>query len=54
VKAGGPSHALIQRAIDAIGRERVLGAILNKAEEVSGEGYYYRYDYRTHSSPAAP
>jgi capsular exopolysaccharide synthesis family protein len=54
VKAGGPSHALIQRAIDAIGRERVLGAILNKAEEVSGEGYYYRYDYRTRSSPAAP
>lgn len=54
VRAGGPSHALIHRAIEAIGRERVLGVILNKAEELVGEGYYYRYDYRTHSTSVAP
>ena len=54
VRAGGPSHALIQRAIESIGRDRVLGVVLNKAEEVAGEGYYYRYDYRTHTTPSAP
>jgi len=54
VKAGGPAHGLIQRAIESVGRDRVIGVVLNKAEEAAGEGYYYRYDYRTHSTPAAP
>ena len=54
VKAGGPAFGLIQRAIESVGRERVLGVVLNKAEESAGAGYYYRYDYRANPGAAAP
>jgi capsular exopolysaccharide synthesis family protein len=52
VKASGPSHTVVQRAIESIGRERVLGVVLNKAEEAGGDDYGYRYDYRPHAHTA--
>jgi Mrp family chromosome partitioning ATPase len=37
---------LVERAVVALGRERILGVVLNKAEErevMGGSGYYYNY-----------
>ena len=53
VKAGGPGYSLVLRSIESVGRDRVLGVVLNKAEQYAGDGYYYRYDYRPRSSSAA-
>jgi capsular exopolysaccharide synthesis family protein len=45
VRAGKSPYKLIQRALDAIGRDRVLGVVLNAVEEnVDDAGYYY-YGY---------
>lgn len=44
VRAGVSPYPLVQRAIDAIGRERIAGVVLNGAEVGSrGAGYYYDY-----------
>jgi capsular exopolysaccharide synthesis family protein len=46
VSAGSTPCAAVQRALDALGRERVLGVVLNRAEEsVSGGDYYDYYGY---------
>jgi protein-tyrosine kinase len=42
VKAGGTSYELVNRAIEAVGRSRILGIVLNRAEVAS---YRYGYDY---------
>ena len=45
VRAGKSPYRLIQRALDAIGRESVLGVVLNAIDEnVDDAGYYY-YGY---------
>jgi len=51
VGAGTTPCGAIQRAIDAIGRERVLGVVLNRADETLAAGgeYYYYYGYYGHS-----
>jgi capsular exopolysaccharide synthesis family protein len=54
VRAAGPAYGQVQRAIEAVGRDRILGVVLNKAEEFTADGYYYRYDYRPHSTPPSP
>jgi receptor protein-tyrosine kinase len=46
VKAGSTSFDLVSRALGAIGRDRVIGVVLNRAEEPShthGYGYYSYY-----------
>jgi capsular exopolysaccharide synthesis family protein len=46
VMAGRTPHGAIQRAIDSLGRERVLGIVLNRVDprEAAPGGYeYYRY-----------
>jgi capsular exopolysaccharide synthesis family protein len=43
IKAGQTRHDRIQTAIDAIGRQRILGIVLNNVERISTEGYY-RYN----------
>ena len=46
VAAGGTPHGAIQRAVDALGRDRVLGVVLNRVDPKSAApgGYnYYRY-----------
>lgn len=37
--------AAVQRAIDAVGRERVLGVVLNRADEKLAAGGHYHYYY---------
>lgn len=42
IRAGKTPHALIQRAVDALGRERILGVVLNRAD-TRGAGRAYSY-----------
>lgn len=45
VRAGKSPYRLVQRALDAVGRNRILGVVLNSiAENVDIAGYYY-YGY---------
>jgi capsular exopolysaccharide synthesis family protein len=41
VRAGQTQYPLVQRAIDALGRERVLGIVLNAVEHLPAEPYAY-------------
>ena len=45
IRAGSTPFAAIQRAAESIGRERLLGAVLNRVDEsIASPGeYYYRY-----------
>jgi protein-tyrosine kinase len=47
VGSGTTPCAAVQRAVDAIGRERVLGVVLNRADEklATGGEYHYYYGY---------
>jgi capsular exopolysaccharide synthesis family protein len=48
VRAGKSPYRLIQRALDAVGRDRVLGVVLNAIDEnVDDAGYYYYGYYGT-------
>jgi capsular exopolysaccharide synthesis family protein len=48
VRAGKSPYRLIQRALDAVGRNRILGVVLNAVEEhVDVAGYYYYGYYGT-------
>jgi protein-tyrosine kinase len=52
VHAGKTPHALVTRAVEAIGRERILGVVLNHAEVgITGNseyaGYYERYGHKS-------
>jgi capsular exopolysaccharide synthesis family protein len=48
VRAGKSPYRLIQRALDAVGRERILGVVLNAvAENVDVAGYNYYGYYST-------
>jgi capsular exopolysaccharide synthesis family protein len=50
VGAGSTSYQDALRAIDALGRERLLGAVLNRVSDVSDDAKYYR-DYYAHDAP---
>jgi capsular exopolysaccharide synthesis family protein len=43
VRAGQTQHANVEKAIEAIGRDRILGVVLNAVEEMPEE-YYARYE----------
>jgi capsular exopolysaccharide synthesis family protein len=46
VKAGETPYPVVLRALESIGRDRILGVVLNQAAEASGRAYYhYKYDY---------
>jgi capsular exopolysaccharide synthesis family protein len=45
VKAGSTPWDLAQRAVQTIGKERVLGVVLNRSSEPSHESSYGYYDY---------
>ena len=47
VRARRTHHAAAQKAVEAIGRERVLGVVLNDAE-VDDSPAYHRYYYADH------
>jgi hypothetical protein len=51
IHAGHTPHADIQRAIETVGRDRILGTVLNRVEPSGlhrhsyGYGYEYGYGY---------
>jgi capsular exopolysaccharide synthesis family protein len=48
VRAGKSPYRLVQRALDNVGRDRILGVVLNGVEErVDAAGYYYYGYYGT-------
>lgn len=47
VQAGETPYPLVQRAVEALGRERILGVVLNQAEDGVGSEYHY-YSYYDH------
>jgi capsular exopolysaccharide synthesis family protein len=55
VKAGETPYPVVQRALASLGRERILGVVLNQAPESSAHSYYsYRYEYGSRPEIAAP
>lgn len=58
IRANGPSYQLVQRAIEAVGRERIVGTVLNRAMNAPGRGndedyYQYYYSYTAADSKAS-
>jgi capsular exopolysaccharide synthesis family protein len=45
VKAGSTPHDLVQRAVSALGRDRILGVVLNRAKLMNTAGYQYQSYY---------
>ncbi len=45
VRAGRTPYSLVRRAVDAIGRDRILGVVLNQAEDDAGTAGYSYYSY---------
>jgi capsular exopolysaccharide synthesis family protein len=45
VQAGRTPYAMVRRAVEAIGRDRILGVVLNQAEEYAGTPGYSYYNY---------
>jgi capsular exopolysaccharide synthesis family protein len=43
IRAESTPYTLIQRAVEAIGRERIVGVVLNRATQTDGTDYYNRY-----------
>ena len=53
VKAGSTQFAAMQQAVDAIGRDRILGVVLNCADETQQAAYSY-YGYANAETLTAP
>jgi protein-tyrosine kinase len=53
IGAGKTPHGLVERAVNALGRERILGVVLNRVEPraVAGGYDYYGYYGATHRAP---
>jgi Mrp family chromosome partitioning ATPase len=50
VQAGSTPYDLVQKAVNSIGRDRIIGVVLNRVEDELRIGYhgkYYRY-YERH------
>jgi capsular exopolysaccharide synthesis family protein len=48
VQAGSTPLAAVKTAVEAVGRDRILGVVLNRADDVPAyEGYYAYYGNRT-------
>jgi capsular exopolysaccharide synthesis family protein len=52
IKAGSTPYPLVQRAVDALGRDRVIGAVLNRATVPPNHGSGYEYYGRYYQSTA--
>jgi Mrp family chromosome partitioning ATPase len=50
IKAGSTSHELTKRAVEAIGRPRIVGVVLNRATQTL-ERYSAYYDYYAEPQP---
>jgi protein-tyrosine kinase len=53
VKAGTTPYDQVQRAVEALGRERVLGVVLNRADAPNATGYQYNGYYKNHEVESA-
>jgi Mrp family chromosome partitioning ATPase len=55
IRAGQTPHASVERAVTALGRDHIIGVVLNAVESSSGEGaaYYYARDSDAPAEPAA-
>jgi capsular exopolysaccharide synthesis family protein len=53
VEAGKSNYQDLLRAIDSIGRERLVGAVLNRLQSVPGSSRYYASYYRRSYGPNA-
>jgi capsular exopolysaccharide synthesis family protein len=51
VRAEATHHDLVQRTVEALGRDRILGIVLNRAPEAEGAYYSYAYGYHRHHLP---
>ena len=47
IRAGCTQHGAVQRTIDTIGRDRILGVVLNGATEMIGQEHYGYYGAQT-------
>jgi capsular exopolysaccharide synthesis family protein len=45
IRAYATPYPLVQRAVEAIGRERILGVVMNRTEHTVGGDYRYLYEY---------
>ena len=45
IRAGATPYAFVRRAVEAIGRDRIFGVVLNRAEDGVGTGSYGYYNY---------
>lgn len=57
IRANGPAYQLVQRAVDAIGREKIIGTVLNRATQTTAHGgdeYYYQYYQSSKRAGAKP
>jgi capsular exopolysaccharide synthesis family protein len=54
IKAGSTSHELTKRAVEAVGRPRIVGVVLNRAARtISDQAEYYDYYTASRSSEVA-
>jgi Mrp family chromosome partitioning ATPase len=57
VRAEATPYPLVRRAVDAIGADKILGVVLNRAkrsEIAVGYGYYYGYGYNYATAKRTP
>ena len=47
IAAGRTPYRLVERAVSALGRDRILGAVLNRVEAATSGGYDYYHYYGT-------
>jgi Mrp family chromosome partitioning ATPase len=52
VKAGATPHHLVKRATDTIGKSKIIGVVLNRAEVLPGGTYDEDYAYYAKRKPA--
>jgi protein-tyrosine kinase len=52
IKAGSTAHDLVSRAVAAIGKEQILGVVLNQVDETGTPAYKYQ-QYYSQQPPAA-
>jgi capsular exopolysaccharide synthesis family protein len=53
VRAGVTAHDTVRRAIDALGRQKLLGVVLNRAERNASGSHYDYYDTYYGAKPEA-
>jgi len=54
IRANETRHAAVQRALENLGREKVLGVVLNAVEAAAGDTEKYGYGYMTPGTGATP